>query len=67
MSQPIALRNMHATGNGRGPKVGWSEKPSMMLDENAGLFSPAYFNLTVPQRRNGKQRERSWCFLFSSF
>jgi hypothetical protein len=24
-------------------QVGWAEKPSMMLDEDAGLFSPAYF------------------------
>ena len=43
------------------PNVGWAEKPSMMPDENAGLVSPAYFNLTAPEILDGRQWKRS-CF-----
>ena len=48
------------------PKVGWAEKPSMMPDENAGLFSPAYFNFTASEIFDGRRWKRSCFPIFSA-
>ena len=55
----------HPKAVGR-PKVGWAEKPSMGLDENAGLFSPAYFNFMVPEILDGRRWKRSCFPIFST-
>ena len=69
MSQPMALRKMHATGNGRGPKVGWAGKPSMMLDKMLSFsVQPTSTSLfrNVVMESSGKDHGASYSAVFET-